>query len=122
MAGGVRARLTAGKKLFLGALAIGAVAGPLAIGLAHPPKIAGQTATPLKFDVASVKSERRRISSGRDRGGLPGASDGPLKGFICWPTRTAWNGGEFRAPQEFGGAIYGSKPQPILTPPTPRCA
>ena len=51
----MRARLTAGKKLLLASAAIAAVAGPLAIGLAHPTKIAGQTAAPLKFDVALVK-------------------------------------------------------------------
>lgn len=55
MTGGVRARLTTARKLLLATLALAAVAGPLAIGLAHPPKMAGQTAAPLKFDVASVK-------------------------------------------------------------------
>jgi len=52
-------RLEPGKKLVLALLTIGAVAGPLAIGVLHPARIHAQpqpqTAAPLSFDVASVK-------------------------------------------------------------------
>jgi bla regulator protein BlaR1 len=52
-------RLEPGKKLLLALLAIGAVAGPIAIGMLHPARIRAQsqaqTAAALSFDVASVK-------------------------------------------------------------------
>jgi uncharacterized protein (TIGR03435 family) len=51
---GYRAGLV-GKKLLLAGLAVAAVAVPLAIGLARPPKMRAQTAAPLRFDVVSVK-------------------------------------------------------------------
>ncbi|HWB86462.1 MAG TPA: M56 family metallopeptidase [Bryobacteraceae bacterium] len=47
------------KKLLLAAFGIAAVAGPVAVGLTHPRNVSAQaiaqTATPLQFDVASVK-------------------------------------------------------------------
>ena len=65
MAGGVRAQLTAGKKFLLAGLAVAAVGGPLAIGLTHPSRLAGQTTAPLKFDVASVKVSAGELLSVR---------------------------------------------------------
>ena len=59
MAGRARRPLEPAKKLLLIALGAAAVAAPIAIGLAHPPKLRAQsppqTAAPLSFDVASVK-------------------------------------------------------------------
>jgi uncharacterized protein (TIGR03435 family) len=49
-------RLGPGKKLLLAGLAVAAVAGPLAVGLAHPAKMRAQTAAPMRFEVASVKA------------------------------------------------------------------
>jgi bla regulator protein BlaR1 len=52
-------QLQPAKKLLLAMLTIGAVAGPVAIGVLHPSRIhaqsQAQTAAPLSFDVASVK-------------------------------------------------------------------
>ena len=52
-------RLEPGKKLLLATFGTAAVTVPLAIGLLHPAEIRAQSATPLRFDVASVKLSKK---------------------------------------------------------------
>ncbi|HUJ21629.1 MAG TPA: M56 family metallopeptidase [Bryobacteraceae bacterium] len=105
MAGGAGARLTAGKKLLLAALAIAAVAGPLAIGLAHPPNMAGQTALPLKFDVASVKVSAGQILWARPKRS-PGRIQWTTQGISLLAYAYGMEWWRVSDSAEFGSAIY----------------
>jgi uncharacterized protein (TIGR03435 family) len=76
--------LTFGKKLLLAAVALVAVAGPIAIGLTNAPQGRAQSPTALEFDAASVKLSPPGSPNGirmRALGGGPGTSDPGL--FRC---------------------------------------
>jgi uncharacterized protein (TIGR03435 family) len=90
--------------LLLGALAIGAVVGPLAVCLAHPPKIAGQTA-PLKFDVASVKVSADDILWARPRRS-PGRIRWTTQGIYLLAYAYGMEWWRISGAGEFGGTIY----------------
>lgn len=105
MAGGVRARLSTARKLLLATLAMAAVAGPLAIGLANPSKIAGQTAAPLKFDVASVKVSADGILWARPRRS-PGRIQWITQGIYLLAYAYGMEWWRISDTGEFGSAIY----------------
>ncbi|HKE29111.1 MAG TPA: M56 family metallopeptidase [Bryobacteraceae bacterium] len=105
MTGGVRARLTTVRKLLLATLAMAAVSGPLAVGLAHPPKIAGQTAAPLKFDVASVKVSADHILWARPMRS-PGRIRWTTQGIYLLAYAYGMEWWRISGAAEFGGAIY----------------
>src|SRR5262249_28299856 len=76
-----------------------------AIGLAHPPKIAGQTATPLKFDVASVKVSTDDILWARPKRS-PGRIRWTTQGIYLLAYAYGMEWWRISGAEEFGSAIY----------------
>jgi uncharacterized protein (TIGR03435 family) len=55
MSNRILAGMTFSRKLLLAGVSLGAVAGPMAIGIVNAPRVVAQTGAALKFEVASIK-------------------------------------------------------------------